>query len=542
MFPKKIYSVVALAALLVCGFLATSLISYFVAHDSLSHRISEETLPLTSDNVYSEIQRDLLRSVLISSLMAHDTFVRDWTLAGEKDTKKIIRYLAEIRKKYDTITAFFVSDSTLRYYHPDGILKTVSPDDPGDAWYFRVRRMNEPYEINVDSDTADRSRLDIFVNYRVTDFNDHYIGAIGVGLSVDAVRDMIESYQKRYGRRIYFIDREGRVKLHGSQFDGMNDIHDRSGLAQFATRILTNPSSSFSYVGANGDKTYVNARLVPQFNWYLVVEQQAWPDEARILKTLALNIIISLVITVLVLLLAHLLIRGYQRRLEAMATTDKLTGAANRHVFEVLFEQTVKTSKRRGEPVCVVSLDIDHFKAVNDNFGHAGGDAVIQALADNVRAEMRESDTLCRWGGEEFLVLMPNCQVENAAHRAEAIRNAVRNKPIRFGRDDIRITISLGVAQYRETESLDSLVARVDSALYRSKRDGRDRVSVDPGRAAWIRRCTVQNAKDGTESALRLRAKHRHPTRPHNLTAQRNLSSTGTTGNSAGHLREFGGS
>ena len=480
MFPKKIYSVVGLAVLLVCGFLATSLISYFVAHDSLSHRISEETLPLTSDNVYSEIQRDLLRSVLISSLMAHDTFVRDWTLAGEKDTKKIIRYLAEIRKKYDTITAFFVSDSTLRYYHPDGILKTVSPDDPGDAWYFRVRRMNEPYEINVDSDTADRSRLDIFVNYRVTDFNDHYIGAIGVGLSVDAVRDMIESYQKRYGRRIYFIDREGRVKLHGSQFDGMNDIHDRSGLAQFATRILTNPSSSFSYVGANGDKTYVNARLVPQFNWYLVVEQQAWPDEARILKTLALNIIISLVITVLVLLLAHLLIRGYQRRLEAMATTDKLTGAANRHVFEVLFEQTVKTSKRRGEPVCVVSLDIDHFKAVNDNFGHAGGDAVIQALADNVRAEMRESDTLCRWGGEEFLVLMPNCPVDNAADRAEAIRNAVRNKPIRFGRDDIQITISLGVAQYRETESLDSLVSRVDSALYRSKREGRDRVSVAP--------------------------------------------------------------
>ena len=480
MFPKKIYFVVGLAVLLVCGFLATSLISYFVAHDSLSHRISEETLPLTSDNVYSEIQRDLLRSVLISSLMAHDTFVRDWTLAGEQDPKKIIRYLAEIRKKYGTITAFFVSDKTLRYYHPDGIIKTVNANDPGDAWYFRVRRMNAPYEINVDSDTADRSRLDIFVNYRVTDFTGHYIGAIGVGLSVNAVRDMIESYQKRYGRRIYFIDREGMVTLHGSQFDGMKDVHDRAGLAPFATRILTNPSTSFSYASADGGKTYVNARLVPQFGWYLVVEQQAWPDEARILKTLALNIAISLAITVLVLFLAHLLIRGYQRRLEAMATTDKLTGAANRHVFEMLFTQTVKASKRRDEPIAVVSLDIDRFKSVNDNFGHAGGDTVIKTLADAVRGEMRESDTLCRWGGEEFLILMPNCTSNNAAKKAEAIRNAVRARAIRFGRDDIQITISLGVAQYREAETLDSLVSRVDTALYRSKREGRDRVSIAP--------------------------------------------------------------
>lgn len=129
--------------------------SYFVARDSITAQISEETLPLTSDNVYSEIQRDLLRPVLISSLMASDTFLRGRALDGETEPEQIRQYLAEIQERYDTITAFFVSDTTRNYYHPTGILEQVDISTPEDAWYARVREMREPYEINVDSDTAD---------------------------------------------------------------------------------------------------------------------------------------------------------------------------------------------------------------------------------------------------------------------------------------------------------------------------------------------------------------------------------------------------
>lgn len=126
---------------MVVGFLATSLTSYFVARDSISRNISEQMLPLTSDNIYSEIQRDLLRPILISSVMATDTFVRDWALSGEDDNTQIIAYLTEIQQEYDTITAFFVSENTRQYYHPSGVLKTVSENDPDDAWYFRVRNL-----------------------------------------------------------------------------------------------------------------------------------------------------------------------------------------------------------------------------------------------------------------------------------------------------------------------------------------------------------------------------------------------------------------
>lgn len=474
---RKLYFGLALTALLVVGFLATSLISYFVAHDSLAERIAEESLPLTSDNIYSEIQRDLLQPILISSVMSHDTFVRDWTLAGEQDPGRIIDYLKEIQAKYGTITAFFVSDRTRRYYHPSGILKTVDPSDPADAWYFRVRDLNDPYEVNLDADTADPGRLSIFINYRVHDYAGRYIGATGVGLSVNAVTDLIETYQRRYGRQIYFIDREGNVALHGAAFQGAMRIQERPGLGRYATHVLANPSSVFSYTGPDGGTVYVNSRLVPEFDWYLLVEQTDSPGHTRIQNTLIVNLLVALGITLLVLLIAHFTVRGYQRRLEEMATTDKLTGATNRQVFDMIFDYAVRAAGRRNnEPISAVAIDIDHFKQVNDTYGHQGGDVVLRELAAVIRGHIRDTDTLCRWGGEEFLLLLSDCELEAARRRAEVIREAVAAHPIRFGRDDIRVTISLGVAQYRVNEELSSLVHRADMAMYQAKRLGRDRV------------------------------------------------------------------
>lgn len=477
MLAKKSHFVLAVSIILLVGFLATSLISYFVARHSLSAHISEEMLPLTSDNIYSEIQRDLLTPILISSLMSHDTFVRDWATQGELEPERIIHYLDEIQRKYNTITAFFVSEKTSNYYHPSGILKTVHANDPADAWYFRVRELTQPYEINVDSDTADRSRLSVFINYRVYDRKGDYIGATGVGLSVNAVTRLIETYQKRYGRQIYFANREGDITLHGSGFEGKRRIQDRAGLNKFATQLLTSPSSSFSYAASDGGNVYVNSRLVPEFNWYLLVEQRNDAGETRIQNTLILNILVSLAITALVLLIAHFTLRSYQQRLEEMATTDKLTGAASRQVFDSLFEHVVKTAKRRDKPLAMINLDIDHFKTINDTYGHQGGDVVIQNVADAVRRNIRAADTICRWGGEEFLLLLDDCNLADANARAEIIRNAVKSLRIRYGRDDISVTISLGVAEYEKGEDLMSLIGRSDAALYAAKNQGRDRVS-----------------------------------------------------------------
>lgn len=474
---KKLYSAIALVGVLVLGFVATSLISYFVAHESISSRISEEALPLTSDNIYSEIERDLLRSVLISSLMAHDTFLRDWTTGGEQNPERMVRYLKEIQQKYGTTTAFFVSEKTRRYYHSTGVLKRVKADDPQDAWYFRARRMNTDYEINVDKDTADPRRISIFVNYAVTDFSGSLIGVTGIGLSVDSVANLIENYQERYGREIYLVDREGRIKLHGAHFDGAQSLRQQPGMRDIATAILANPSHSASYVNADGRTVYVNSRLIPEFDWYLIVQQPESNAEKRILNTLLLNIGIALVVAALVGMIGWFSVRNYQVSLEQMASTDMLTGGTTRDIFAVVYAQVVKSARRNHSPVSVLAVDIDHFKRINDLYGHAAGDAVLRMVTDTFRLHLRENDTICRWGGDEFVILLADCGLDDAQQVGEKIRSAISGRTLRFGDAEIEITISVGATERRGEEELEALVTRADEAMYASKRQGRDQVN-----------------------------------------------------------------
>lgn len=476
MIPRKVAIVAVLMILVLAGFLSTTLFSYFVARESVSRQIADETLPLTSDNIYSEIQRDLLTPILISSLMARDTFLRDWALAGEETASPISRYLGEIQDKYHTITTFFISDRTLRYYHPSGILKTIDRDAPGDSWYFRARAMNEPYEINVDHDTADRSRLSIFINYKVRDYEGDFIGITGVGLSVDSVVELVDTYQRRYGRRIYFVTREGDIALHSGAEPHQRTLKDIPGLDNHVTQILTSPGTAFTYTPPGGEEVHLNSRLVPEFNWFLIVEQRDSPGEAKIENTLIINILISIAVSLVVLVLAYFTIRDYQRRLEEMATSDKLTGAASRQVFDTLFQRSARTAERRAYPLCVLVIDIDYFKAVNDNYGHQGGDAVLRGLSLLLRRLLRESDVICRWGGEEFLILLDDCSLDCANQKAEQVREAVAAQPVHFGREEIKVTVSIGVARYLPGESMDSLIHRADTALYAAKRGGRNRV------------------------------------------------------------------
>jgi diguanylate cyclase (GGDEF)-like protein len=473
-----------ISVLLVVGFFATSLASFFASRASLRRQISEHELPLTSDNIYSEIQRDLLRPILISSLMANDTFLRDWVIQGEQDESRVRNYLREIQTKYGTFTSFFVSERTSIYYHSDGILKKVSPTEWRDVWYYRVRTMKDPYEVNVDPDMANKDAMTIFINYRVFDYSGNYIGATGVGLTVDAVKRQIENYQARYGRQIYFVDRAGEVRLHGSQFPaGVKSLADIDGLNAVAKEVLSRPAGAYTY-RRNGATVHLNTRHIGEFGWYLMVEQAEDKALKEIVRTLFVNLGICGVIVAVVLLLTTVTVRSYQETIEKMAITDKLTGAYNRRAFDLLCHETLRDAQRNRSEVSVIMLDVDRFKRVNDRFGHAAGDLVLQNLVQTMSAGVRASDMLCRWGGEEFLVLLRRCPLEEAAQVAEKLRAQIERSSTDFGGKPIAITVSLGAAQYRPGEDEDSLLKRVDAALYEAKRKGRNRVESEQSPAA----------------------------------------------------------
>jgi diguanylate cyclase (GGDEF)-like protein/PAS domain S-box-containing protein len=164
------------------------------------------------------------------------------------------------------------------------------------------------------------------------------------------------------------------------------------------------------------------------------------------------------------------------RRAEAEAATDHLTGAANRRSMETLVRQEVSRTRRYGTLSSLIAIDIDHFKRVNDRHGHIVGDAIIKAVVECLRAELRSADSVARWGGEEFLVLLPETEHEEAVRVAERMRQRVATHA--FGEVD-HVAISLGVATARIGDRVRDLLARADAALYRAKREGRNRVVAD---------------------------------------------------------------
>ena len=164
------------------------------------------------------------------------------------------------------------------------------------------------------------------------------------------------------------------------------------------------------------------------------------------------------------------------RELAESAKTDQLTGLYNRRAFlERLTYETVR-SIREKLPVSIILLDVDHFKNVNDAHGHGCGDMALRYMADIMRSTIRLQDTAARWGGEEFILLLPETTLEGAAILAEKLRAVVEGSP--FVCDDVSfgLTISLGVHQYDHGESLDANIGRADAMLYQAKQEGRNRV------------------------------------------------------------------
>jgi diguanylate cyclase (GGDEF)-like protein len=465
---------VLLVLLLTAGFAVTSVGSYLSSRESIRQGITLHELPLTADTIYSEIQKDLIRPVFVSSMMASDTFLRHWVLSGENDVSKVSQYLSDIKSRFGAVTTFFVSEKTHRYYYPEGVLKTVRDDVARDAWFWRVRTMKEPYETNVDPDLARGDALTIFINYRVFDFDGAFLGAAGIGLTVKSVEDFIRTYQSRYDRRVYFVSPSGQVALSAEASRPVGqDLRKASFPWAAVQKVRAGGAVAAEY--QEGPAHYLaSVRYLPELKWYLVVEKDEGPALEGIQNSLWINLSLCLAVTAVVVGLFGFTVGGYQRRLERLAWTDSLTGLPNRPAVEAGLLGALKEARKTGEPLVLGIVDADHFKDVNDRFGHEAGDRTLRDLAGFLRDGTRDGDLVGRWGGEEFLILLRGCSVPDGQRRFQALVDRVDQGP--WTRPEGAVTISIGMAGLAGGEDLSAWLSRADRALYQAKSGGRHRV------------------------------------------------------------------
>lgn len=168
-----------------------------------------------------------------------------------------------------------------------------------------------------------------------------------------------------------------------------------------------------------------------------------------------------------------------EEELLKLASTDPLTGALNRREFTALVEREAKRSRRYDRPLSIMMFDLDHFKNLNDTYGHAAGDKALQRFTTICCNALRNIDIFGRWGGEEFVSILPETSADNAAVIAERLRKLVSETEIDFKGEKIKFTVSIGIAQFKQNESsIEGPLGRADAAVYDAKKAGRNNIAI----------------------------------------------------------------
>ena len=469
--------VLIIAGLLLGVSITGSIINYLKNVRDTQAQLQNTSLPLSVDNIYTEIQQRMIEPLLVSSLMSHDTFLRDWLLEGETDMNGIVRYLTEIQQKYDIFTTFLVSDKTKNYYHARGLIDVVNKENSADAWYFRFMAQPEPYEINLDYNANLSESLIMFINYKVMNYKNEIIGATGVGVKIMNIETMLNSFKTKYKYDVYFVSENGEITLFAKGLNKRGNIGTIEGLKEIKESVFKGEQSQFEYKGTEGEYL-LNTKYIDKLKLHLFVEINKKEYIGDLKKTFYVNLSISLLVTLLVTLIIIYTINIYQNQLVQLANEDALTGLANRRKFNEQFEKHYKLYKKGVNRLTLLLIDIDDFKEVNDTFGHLVGDDTLMRVAEILRTELRVSDIIARWGGEEFALLLVDVPSQNALEIAQKICYAIREDALLHDMLQQKLTVSIGLGELTSLESQDGLVHKVDLALYEAKKAGKDQVIV----------------------------------------------------------------
>ena len=453
--------------------ISTAIINYFVAIQTAQKQLKEQSLPLSLDNIYTEIQKNIVQPYLVSSMMANDTFVKDWIINNEMNNEKIEQYLDSINNKYKMFSSFLVSDKTKNYYTQNGYVETINENKDDNKWYFEFKKTTESNEINIDHNQALSNSLIMFINYKIFDSNYHFIGATGVAIKIEYIDEMLKSFRQKYGFKVTFFNKEGQIILAERDLTPYENIESSPLLKSLKNKVISKENQILE-INHNNEKYLLSAKYIPELNLYLAVEAKLDDYLKDAKNTFYFNLFISLFITFLVAWIIFNVIKKYNFKLEYMAFNDSLTGLYNRRHFEEVFAKQIHLFKRQKQSFSILFMDIDNFKNINDTHGHEVGDFIIKNIAKLLKQNLRESDTIARWGGEEFVVLLQNSNSTTAFEISEKIRNIIQNNMILHNAIGKYATASFGVTEFLESDSMDLVLSRVDKAMYTSKTNGKN--------------------------------------------------------------------
>lgn len=346
---------------IIMGFIITSIISYH-SNKGIFEQDTERMTALTCEGIKHEIDAAFTQPVNVSIAMANDNLLREFLLQERQriDDPEYIRgmqaYLGSYREKYNYDSVFLISAETSRYYHYNGVDRTLVPDNPENMWYYEFLKNPSEYSLNIDNDEAAQEEITVFINCKITDKENKVMGVIGVGFCVNDLQDMLREYEDEFDVRALLLNKDGGIEVSATATGHQTmDYFAECAYSDLKADILSGQEKAKElWYSQNGEKGYIVVQYISKLGWFLLIDKDTSALNQKLSKQLLGGIAIIIGIILLVLFAITKVFRRYNAQIVRLTI-------AREHEHRTLFREATEKLYEN-----IYEMDITHNRAASE--------------------------------------------------------------------------------------------------------------------------------------------------------------------------------
>ncbi|MEW6981610.1 diguanylate cyclase [Colwelliaceae bacterium 6471] len=432
-------------------------------------RQQEAIVPL-----FALITSDIVRPLSVSHFMANDQLVIDYIQQDTIDKNVLLNYLEHYAKQYDMVTFIALEKHDFMI---DSNNKQVTLGDGSAEWFHRLKKQDADQFADIGNVDDPHLFFDIKLYHQ-----QEFLGFIGTGVDLNYFAEKFSEFYRRFGFELYFVDENNNITLSSNYLMKTEKHHRRDEIINIDTlpwyqQWLTKQHTATELRPDSNDAMLVSQMPIQALKWHLYIVSPPASQQREYWQLFLSKFGTFAIISLALYLIFITTVNYFKSSIFKDAKIDFLTKLPNRSFIYWKFKKLADTY----QSACVVIADIDHFKIINDTHGHLTGDNVLKAIANEMSTSLRQIDLIARWGGEEFLMILPNTSVEQAFDITERIRKNIEQLTIinENALEIKNVTISFGITLCQlNNANLDKIIAEADKALYQAKNNGRNQVFI----------------------------------------------------------------
>lgn len=463
--------------ILVSLFLVGILVAAYFAINDLAGKQSQQHQQSISP-VFSLIERELIAPLQVAHTLSSVGIYDEYFVAENPNKEKLVRDLRKYSSKFN-LEFYLAHDKSRKQFNSDG--RVFDLIEGKVIWYFALK---DETDSQIQAVLGNRENPHLYIDVRQYDDQGEFIGFVGVGKSLQDFLDSFQEFRQKYGHEFLFVNNNEEIVLSSipvyspEQADntagriGIKTTQDIPWFKEFTSKAGSQIEPSV-IVNHNDSDLLVSMLALESLNWSLYVLTPLEQRQQEVNQSFAVYFTFGLLVFFLLYIFTSKILNNYFDRYSKRINQDPLTKLSNREYANLYFNRVRKQQRQ----IAVIVFDLDDFKLVNDKYGHTTGDIVLKNVADRLTETVGNKGLAVRWGGEEFTVVLPGMDANNADLVAQNLRKTFVTKAINTDHEELNVTASFGVFSSRDySDTLDKMVHFADIAMYQAKQEGKNKV------------------------------------------------------------------